>query len=161
MTERELRVLWLYPEHMNIYADRGNIAVLERRCAWRGIRFTLATVGPGQGFDPAEHDLLQVEPFQQLGDVVGSRVQRRRVVAERGAAETPLVGGDDAALRREPVALLEPHGRRQRKGVQQHERPAGPSLAVRQLHVSPPGRRAAAGTRPARCDARSRRARSR
>ena len=23
-------MLWLYPEHMNIYADRGNIAVLER-----------------------------------------------------------------------------------------------------------------------------------
>ncbi len=33
MADRELRVLWLYPDHMNIYADRGNIAVLERRCA--------------------------------------------------------------------------------------------------------------------------------
>ena len=32
---------------MNIYADRGNIAVLERRCRWRGIGFELARAGPG------------------------------------------------------------------------------------------------------------------
>ena len=31
-----LRVCHLYPGEMNIYADRGNIAVLERRLAWRG-----------------------------------------------------------------------------------------------------------------------------
>ena len=32
-----LRVCALYPDLMNIYADRGNLLVLERRCAWRGI----------------------------------------------------------------------------------------------------------------------------
>ena len=53
MAKRELRVLWLYPEHMNIYADRGNIAVLERRCAWRGIGFELARAGPRDDVDPA------------------------------------------------------------------------------------------------------------
>jgi CobQ-like glutamine amidotransferase family enzyme len=26
----------LYPDYLNIYADRGNIAVLSRRAAWRG-----------------------------------------------------------------------------------------------------------------------------
>ena len=31
-----LRVCALYPELMNIYADRGNIAVLRARCEWRG-----------------------------------------------------------------------------------------------------------------------------
>ena len=45
MSDAGLRVLWLYPEHMNIYADRGNIAVLERRCRWRGIDFELARPG--------------------------------------------------------------------------------------------------------------------
>ena len=29
----EIRVAHLYPEYLNIYADRGNIAVLERRAA--------------------------------------------------------------------------------------------------------------------------------
>ena len=31
-----IRVGHLYPEYLNIYADRGNIAVLTRRAAWRG-----------------------------------------------------------------------------------------------------------------------------
>ena len=33
---REIRVAHLYPEYLNIYADRGNIAVFERRAALRG-----------------------------------------------------------------------------------------------------------------------------
>ena len=27
----------LYPDYLNIYADRGNMAVLAQRAAWRGI----------------------------------------------------------------------------------------------------------------------------
>ena len=48
----ELRVLGLYPEQMNIYADRGNIIFLRRRCEWRGIGFSYAGAGPGERFDP-------------------------------------------------------------------------------------------------------------
>ena len=29
-----LRVCALYPDLMNIYADRGNLLLLERRCQW-------------------------------------------------------------------------------------------------------------------------------
>ena len=43
----ELRLLALYPEQMNIYADRGNILFLKRRCEWRGIGFSYAAAGPG------------------------------------------------------------------------------------------------------------------
>ena len=56
----ELRVLMLYPEQMNIYADRGNILFLQRRCEWRGIRFVLASAGPGAGVDPTVHDLIYI-----------------------------------------------------------------------------------------------------
>ena len=41
----------LYPDLMNIYADRGNLLVLERRCAWRGIGFELRTAGLGEPID--------------------------------------------------------------------------------------------------------------
>ena len=41
-----LRVLSLYPELMNIYADRGNIAVLRARCEWRGLGFEHAASSP-------------------------------------------------------------------------------------------------------------------
>lgn len=32
-----LRIAYLYPDLMNLYADRGNVTCLERRCAWRGV----------------------------------------------------------------------------------------------------------------------------
>ena len=35
----EVRLLALYPEQMNIYADRGNMIFLQRRTEWRGIPF--------------------------------------------------------------------------------------------------------------------------
>jgi len=54
----ELRLCALYPEQMNIYADRGNILLLRRRCEWRGIEFTYAAAGPGDDLDPGGHDLL-------------------------------------------------------------------------------------------------------
>jgi len=49
-----IRVGHLYPEHLNIYADRGNIAALERRCGWRGIGFEVVAVGPGDAFPEAD-----------------------------------------------------------------------------------------------------------
>jgi lipid II isoglutaminyl synthase (glutamine-hydrolysing) len=50
----------LYPDYLNIYADRGNMAVLERRAAWRGIRFDYRTIGLGEHVRPGEHDLYYV-----------------------------------------------------------------------------------------------------
>jgi lipid II isoglutaminyl synthase (glutamine-hydrolysing) len=56
----ELRLLGLYPEQMNIYADRGNVLFLRRRCEWRGIDFEHATAGPGDRIDPGAHDLIYI-----------------------------------------------------------------------------------------------------
>jgi CobQ-like glutamine amidotransferase family enzyme len=56
----ELRLLALYPEQMNIYADRGNIVFLRRRCEWRGIGFELSSAGPGDAIDATAHDLIYV-----------------------------------------------------------------------------------------------------
>lgn len=55
-----LRVCALYPDLMNIYADRGNLFVLERRCAWRGIGFELTRSGLGEPLDPHAHDLFYI-----------------------------------------------------------------------------------------------------
>jgi lipid II isoglutaminyl synthase (glutamine-hydrolysing) len=60
MSGSGVRLLALYPEQMNIYADRGNILFLQRRCEWRGIEFDYAAGGPGESFDPADHDLIYV-----------------------------------------------------------------------------------------------------
>jgi CobQ-like glutamine amidotransferase family enzyme len=44
----ELRIAHLYPDLLNIYADRGNIIALSRRCQWRGIRARVDGFGLGQ-----------------------------------------------------------------------------------------------------------------
>jgi CobQ-like glutamine amidotransferase family enzyme len=50
----------LYPDYLNIYADRGNIAVLEKRARWRDIDFDYRTIGLGERVRPGEHDLYYV-----------------------------------------------------------------------------------------------------
>ncbi len=53
-----LRVCALYPDLMNIYADRGNLALLEKRCRWRGLGFELSGVSFEDELDPDAHDLF-------------------------------------------------------------------------------------------------------
>ncbi|HWJ44655.1 MAG TPA: hypothetical protein VNR63_04645 [Gaiellaceae bacterium] len=50
----------LYPDYLNIYADRGNMAVLARRAAWRGHELEVRSVSVGDPVRPGEHDLLYV-----------------------------------------------------------------------------------------------------
>src|SRR5437763_705573 len=45
---------------MNIYADRGNLLLLERRCQWRGIVFELSSSGLGESLDPDVADLFYI-----------------------------------------------------------------------------------------------------
>ena len=55
-----IRVGHLYPEYLNIYADRGNIAVLSRRAALRGHELDVQAIGLGDDVRPGEHDLLYI-----------------------------------------------------------------------------------------------------
>ncbi len=50
----------LYPDLMNIYADRGNLLLLSRRCQWRGIGFKLEASGLGQELEPDAADLYYI-----------------------------------------------------------------------------------------------------
>ncbi len=95
----ELRLLALYPEQMNIYADRGNILFLQRRCEWRGIGFDHATAGPGEGFDPAAHDLIYLGGGQDrdqravAADMVESKREALASAAGDGAVVLAVCGG--------------------------------------------------------------------
>ncbi len=60
MPEPTLRVCALYPELMNIYADRGNLLMLRRRCEWRGLGFELSGATLGEPLDPDGADLLYI-----------------------------------------------------------------------------------------------------
>ena len=57
---KKIRLGHLYPDYLNIYADRGNMAVLERRAAWRGIDFAYEAISVGDPLRPGEHDVLYI-----------------------------------------------------------------------------------------------------
>ena len=65
-----LRVCALYPELMNIYADRGNLQLLRKRCEWRGIGFELNGVGFEDELDPSAHDLFYMGGGQDRDQVL-------------------------------------------------------------------------------------------
>jgi lipid II isoglutaminyl synthase (glutamine-hydrolysing) len=94
-----LRVCALYPDLMNIYADRGNLLVLERRCEWRGIGFRLTPCGLGEHLDAAAHDLFYIGGGQDrdqrlcAADLVRLKRGALHAAAERGAIVLGVCGG--------------------------------------------------------------------
>ncbi|MDR1087908.1 MAG: glutamine amidotransferase [Coriobacteriales bacterium] len=47
MSTHRLTILNLYPRHMNIYGDAGNLLVVQRRLEWRGIEARIVGFNPG------------------------------------------------------------------------------------------------------------------
>jgi CobQ-like glutamine amidotransferase family enzyme len=96
---RQLRVCALYPDLMNIYADRGNLLVLERRCAWRGIGFQLTASGLGEPLDGGAHDLFYLGGGQDRDqllcaeDLVSHKRAGLHAAAARGAVVLGVCGG--------------------------------------------------------------------
>jgi CobQ-like glutamine amidotransferase family enzyme len=56
----KLTVGCLYPEIMAGYGNRGNLAAVLRRCAWRGIATDVLELRLGDGVDPGEADLFLI-----------------------------------------------------------------------------------------------------
>ena len=68
-----IRVGHLYPDYLNIYADRGNIAVLARRASWRGHELEVRALGMDDAIVPGEHDLLYVGGGQDREQMLVAR----------------------------------------------------------------------------------------
>jgi CobQ-like glutamine amidotransferase family enzyme len=96
---RTLRVCALYPDLMNIYADRGNLIVLERRCAWRGIGFELSASSLGERLDSEGYDLFYIGGGQDRDqrlcaeDLLASKAEALRTAAARDAVILGVCGG--------------------------------------------------------------------
>ncbi|MFL5884031.1 MAG: type 1 glutamine amidotransferase [Thermoleophilaceae bacterium] len=94
-----LRVCALYPDLMNIYADRGNIAVLRARCEWRGLGFEMVPAGTGERIDPDVHDLFYMGGGQDRDqvavahDLAETKRDALHAAAARGAAFLAVCGG--------------------------------------------------------------------
>jgi CobQ-like glutamine amidotransferase family enzyme len=94
-----IRVGHLYPEYLNIYADRGNIAVLARRAALRGHELEVTPLGMAEAIVPGEHDLYYVgggqdrEQLLVAANLAAKAEPLRQAVLEDGAALLAVCGG--------------------------------------------------------------------
>jgi CobQ-like glutamine amidotransferase family enzyme len=94
----KIRVGHLYPDYLNIYADRGNIAVLTRRAALRGHELEVRAVGLGDLLDPSAHDLLYVGGGQDreqalIAPDLAAKADALHAAHARGVALLAVCGG--------------------------------------------------------------------
>lgn len=94
----KIRLGHLYPDHLNIYADRGNIAVLARRAARRGYELDVRSIGMGDPLDPAAHDLLYIGGGQDreqglIAPDLAAKGDAVRDAHDRGVAMLAVCGG--------------------------------------------------------------------
>src|SRR5947199_9793532 len=84
---------------MNIYADRGNLLMLEQRCAWRGIEFELQRSELGEYLDPELADLFYIGGGQDRDqkrcalDLVETKRETLHELAGRGGVMLAVCGG--------------------------------------------------------------------
>ena len=88
----------LFPDYLNIYADRGNIAVLNARAAWRGYQLEVRALGAGAEIRPGEHDLFYVGGGQDreqalIAPALAALGPALRQAFEAGAVFLAVCGG--------------------------------------------------------------------
>ena len=94
-----VRVAHLYPDRMNIYADRGNLAVLHRRLGWRGLSLDVTEIGLGDDIDPTSCDLIYLGGGQDRDqelvahDLAATKADALRAATADGAVLLAVCGG--------------------------------------------------------------------
>ncbi len=88
----------LYPDYLNIYADRGNIAVLARRAAWRGHELEVRPLSVGDEIPREGVDIFYVGGGQDREQALvapdfAAKGGALRVALDRGAALLAVCGG--------------------------------------------------------------------
>lgn len=69
MVKNTINIAHLYPKEMNIYGDTGNVLVLAKRLEWRGIKYRVTDVNPGDKI-PNDTDILISGGGQDQGQTI-------------------------------------------------------------------------------------------
>jgi CobQ-like glutamine amidotransferase family enzyme len=93
-----IRLGHLYPDYLNIYADRGNLAVFQRRAALRGHELVVYPLDLGDALDPAAHDLLYIGGGQDreqalVAPDLAAKADAIAAAHSRGVAMLAVCGG--------------------------------------------------------------------
>lgn len=111
-----LRVAALYPDRMNIYADRGNLIFMQRRCEWRGLRMEVVPCAEGDEIQPDRTDLIYIGGGQDRDqiEIADDLVTRKRsgiqTALDYGAVLLAVCGGFQLLGRRYTVGDREIEG---------------------------------------------------
>ena len=95
----ELRICHLYPEHLNLYGDRGNVIALVKRCLWRGIDLSLTDIRLRESPRFTEFDLIFMgggqdrEQWLVYQDLVELKKAALIEAAESGIVLLAICGG--------------------------------------------------------------------
>ena len=95
----ELNICHLYPDILNLYGDRGNIACMKKRLEWRGIGCAVTELPLGTADDLTGYDLFFIgggQDFEQevlLGDLAGAKTEELKSAIEDGLPVLAICGG--------------------------------------------------------------------
>ena len=141
-----LRLVWIYPDLLSTYGDRGNLLMLARRAKLRGIDVELVEVHADQPV-PRQGDIYLLGGGEDLPQILAARRLRAdgglTAVAGRGAvifavcAGYQLIGSVFGGVQGEPVdglGILDMRsGRGERRGVGEIVADPDPALGVDRL----------------------------
>ncbi len=141
-----LRLVWVYPDLLSTYGDRGNLLVLERRASLRGLEVELVYVNADQPI-PRQGDIYLLGGGEDLPQILAARRLRAdgglSAVADRGAvifavcAGYQLLGTEFGGEEGQPVTGLEildmRSGRGDRRGVGEIVAEVNPALQLPRL----------------------------
>ncbi len=141
-----VRLVWVYPDLLSTYGDRGNVLVLERRARLRGLAVESVVVNADQAV-PQQADIYLMGGGEDLPQVLAARRLRAdgglKVAAGRGAvvfavcAGYQLLGTEFGGVDGEPLPGLEvlniSSGRGERRAVGEIVADVDPVLGVPRL----------------------------
>jgi lipid II isoglutaminyl synthase (glutamine-hydrolysing) len=141
-----LRLIWVYPDLLSTYGDRGNLLVLERRARLRGLDAEMVSVNADQPV-PRQGDIYLLGGGEDLPQILAAqRLRADRGLAaatERGAvifavcAGYQLLGTEFGGEEGQPVTGLEildmRSGRGARRGVGEIVAEVNPGLGLPRL----------------------------
>ncbi|HEU5420057.1 MAG TPA: glutamine amidotransferase [Streptosporangiaceae bacterium] len=144
--ESRLRLVWVYPDLLSTYGDRGNLLVLQRRARLRGLSVEAVEVNADQSV-PQQGDIYLLGGGEDLPQILAAR----RLAADGGLAAAAasgavvfavcagyqVIGTQFGGVEGEPVGGLSiidiASGRGDRRGVGEIVADVDPGLGVDRL----------------------------
>jgi lipid II isoglutaminyl synthase (glutamine-hydrolysing) len=141
-----VRLVWVFPDLLSTYGDRGNLLVLARRARLRGLEVEIAEVNSDQRV-PVDGDIYLLGGGEDLPQILAAR----RLAADGGLASAAgrgavifavcagyqIIGTEFGGVEGEPVpglGLLDiSSGRGERRGVGEITADVDPALGVERL----------------------------